>query len=155
MLIRQERQNFDSCDPDFGHKQDFVSKLLTDQCEYPEGHVNRTLFEPFGTDNVFLATSKAFNELLQPVDCYDISDETEAFRQSPYGFHFMRHGGDFEPSPGSDSLAGGQGSSDYSYKSMDEARGRGEVVEGSFPVYFDARWSENQANKFTTYVLIP
>merc|ERR1711937_872318 len=64
----------------------------------------------------------------------------------------MRYGGDFEPSTGSDLLAGGQGSSEYSYKSMDEARARGEVVEGSFPVYFDARWSEHQAEKFTTYM---
>ena len=149
MLVRQERQNFGSCESEFGLKHDFVSKLLPDQCEYPEGHVNSTLFEPFGTDNVFLATSKAFNELLEPVDCYDINDDKEAYRESPYGFHFMRYGGDFEPSAGSDLLAGGQGSSEYSYKSMHEARARGEVVEGSFPVYFDARWSERQAEKFT------
>ena len=123
---------------------------MSKQCELPEDHINRTLFEPFGTDNVFLATSKAFNELLQPIDCYDVNDDDEAYRESPYGFHFMRHGGSFEHSSGSDSLAGGQGNAQYSYKSMDEARAKGEVIQGSFPVYFDARWSERRANKFTT-----
>ena len=64
----------------------------------------------------------------------------------------MRHGGGFKPSKGKSQLAGGEGNEEYSYQSMEEARKKGEEVDGSYPVYFDARWSETQAKKFTTYV---
>ena len=151
VLVRQTRQMFGSCDPDSGLKHEFVTEQMQDQCELPESNKSSNMYKPFGSDTVFLATSKAFNKLLKPTDCYDITDKDEAFQyDSPYGFHFMRYGPNFKHAAGKDKLAGGEGNELYSYESMDKARGRGEEVEGSYPVYFDARWSERQANKFTT-----
>ena len=152
VLIRQKRQEFGSCDPEYGLKHKFVTKRMQNQCELPATDKSKNKFLPFGADNAFLATSKAFNELLKIEDCYNVTDEFQVKLDSPFGFHFMRHGGGFKHSKGKSQLAGGEGNEEYSYQSMEEARKKGEEVDGSYPVYFDGRWSEKQANKFTTYV---
>ena len=153
VLIRQKRQRFGSCDPKYGLKHKFVTERMQNQCVLSENDNSRNLFHPFGADNVFLATSKAFNDLTPLRQCYDVKDKSQANQfDSPFGFHFMRHGGSFKNSKGTSQLAGGEGNEEYSYQSMEEARKKGEEVDGSYPVYFDARWSERQANKFTAYV---
>ena len=153
VLVRQKRQEFGTCDPGYGIQHEFVTENMQDQCELPANNKSKNMFRPFGADNVFLATSKAFNDLIPLRQCYDVKDKSQANQfDSPYGFHFMRHGGSFKHSKGTSQLAGGEGNEEYSYESMEEARDQGEQVDGSYPVYFDARWSQRQANKFTTYV---
>merc|ERR1719201_2641259 len=99
------------------------------QCVLSENDISRNLFHPFGADNVFLATSKAFNDLIPLRQCYDVKDKSQANQfDSPFGFHFMRHGGGFKHSNGKSQLAGGEGNEEYSFQSMEEARKKGEEV---------------------------
>ena len=160
VLVRQKRQEFGTCDPGYGIQHEFVTENMQDQCELPANNKSRNIFLPFGADNVFLATSKAFNDLIEIEDCYNVTDKSQTNQfNSPYGFHFMRRGVNFKKrDKGKDDLddvvdlAGGEGNEKHSYESMVEARNKGVEVQGSYPVYFDARWSQRQANKFTTYV---
>ena len=159
VLVKQKRQYFGTCDTGYGLKHEFVTEHMPDQCELPANNKSRNIFVPFGADNVFLATSKAFNDLIEVEDCYNVTDKSQTNQfNSPYGFHFMRRGGNLKRGKGNDDLddiadlAGGTGNEVYSYESMVEARNKDEEVDGSYPVYFDARWSQRQANKFTTYV---